>query len=159
MKLTVESPDGTRLTFEGEALELAAVAGKLASQRPDLSKAPLTSQPFDQPPGTWTDSNVRELLTLFWGDQAKLVRFLVEHSGQAPYTEIGVYMGYERQKLGAILSAVIRNARKATKDPEAQFLRWRPTADRGQIIYIDPAAHEALSRIPISELASHEKSD
>lgn len=147
MKLVVDNPDGSRLTFEGEALELAAVASKLASQRFDPSQGRFTPRPLDPPPGTLTNSHLAELWRLLWGDQARLVRFLVERSGEAPYTEIGIHMGYDRQKLGAILSAIIRNARKAAKNPEAQFLRWRLSDNRGQIIYIDPAALDSLKRI------------
>jgi|SRR5208283_632574 len=147
MKLIIENPDGSRLTFEGEGLELAAVASRLANQRLDLSQARFTPLPLDPPPGKWTHSNLGELWRLLWGDQARLVSFLVERRGEAPYTEIGVHMGYDRQKLGAILSAIIRNARKAAKDPEARFLRWRLSDNRGQIIYIDPAALDPLERI------------
>ncbi|SRR6266436_9440990 len=146
MKLTVEQPDGTKLTFEGDALELAAIAEKFAGRQSGESPTLFTPRPLDRPPGKWTNSSLEELWRLLWGDQAKLVRFLVERSGEAPYTEIGIYMGYDRQKLGAILSAIIRNARKVTKDPEAQFLRWRLSDSSRQIIYIDPAALDPLER-------------
>lgn len=160
MKLIVDQPDGTRLTFEGEASELAAIASKLAAQpsfspqagliRPSFETAssPIrVARPMEPPPVFWHDANIRELWDLLWGEQAKLVKFLVERSGEAPYTEIGVYMGYDRQRLGAILSAIIRNARKAAKTPHAQFLKWKLSDTRGQIIYIDPLALEPLERI------------
>jgi hypothetical protein len=146
MKLIIEPPDGTKLTFEGDALELATIAEKFAGRESGASPTLFTPRPLNPPPGKWTNSNLSELWRLLWGDQAKLVKFLVERSGEAPYTEIGIHMGYDRQKLGAILSAIIRNARKVTKDPEAQFLRWRLSDNRGQIIYIDPAALDPLER-------------
>jgi hypothetical protein len=149
MKLIVEQSDGTKLTFDGDARELTIIAEKFASRQLAESSTLFTSRPPTPLPETWTDSNLRELWALLWGEQARLVKFLVERSGEAPYTDIGVYMGYERQRLGAILSAIIRNARKAAKDPEAQFLRWRVSVsdNRGQIIYIDPSALDTMERI------------
>lgn len=160
MKLIADLLDGTRLTFEGEASELATIASKLATQscfsprvgsiRPsfETTAGPIrVASSMEPPPVFWHDANIREFWALLWGEQAKLVRFLVERSGEAPYTEIGVYMGYDRQKLGAIFSAIIRNARKAAKSPHAQFLKWKLSDARGQIIYIDPLAFEPLERI------------
>jgi hypothetical protein len=146
MKLIVEQSDGTKLTFEGDALELATIAEKFAGGQFGESPTVFTPRPPNSRPGEWTNSTLSELWRLLWGDQAKLVKFLVERSGEAPYTEIGIHMGYDRQKLGAILSAIIRNARKVTKNPAAQFLRWRLSDNRGQIIYIDPAALDPLER-------------
>jgi hypothetical protein len=146
MKLIVENPSGTRFTFEGEALELAEIATKLAGVH--LEPGPgYVPQKLDPIPGIWTESNLRELRALLWGDQAKLMEFLLDRSGEAPYSEIGVHMGFTRQKLGAILSAIMRNGRKAANDPEAQLLRWKLSDSRGQIIYIDPAAQPILQDI------------
>src|ERR1700730_4931556 len=87
----------------------------------------------------WTEEKVRNLLGRLYGEQEKLLKFLVEHGGTATYAEVGQHMGYDGQRLSGVLSPLARNTKSATMDDSAWIIDWRPSEHPGQRIYfVDP---------------------
>jgi hypothetical protein len=114
----------------------------LADRRASFSRAESRVGPtVPGLPRRWTEHSVRKLLGLLYGDQEKLLKFLVEHGGTATYAEGGQHMRYDGQRLSGILSPLTRNAKTATQDDSAQIIHWRPSEHPGQRIYfVNPEA-------------------
>lgn len=162
MKLTVELVDGTKWFYEGEYDELVHLSEKLVYRFGELIKrkddpsfpGPTTPGPTLQQleaPASgvptmnrrWTEQSARRLWGLLYGEQAKLVKFLVSREGgKASYAELCKHMGYEGQHLSGILSAITRNAKTATKNSGARLVDWRLIKNGVSEYFIDP---EALS--------------
>jgi len=144
MKLTVETAQGNILTFEGEPLELAEVAAKLASQDGKASQ----SMENQRAPAKryWNEQSARRFWAMLWGEQAKLVKFLVS-KGTATYEEVQKFMGYGQQNLSGVLSGITRNAQAATGDRLARLIDWKFTDDGERRYFVDSDAHPFLKQV------------
>jgi hypothetical protein len=147
MKLFVGLANGALLTYEGTEEEVGRLGVKLVRDLgPDIinvEEAEKLGGPTIRlkAPRRWTENSVRKLLGLIYGEQEKLLKFLVAHGGTATYAEIEVHMGYKGQHLSGILSPLARNAKTATKDDSTKIIDWRPSEHPGQRIYfVDPEA-------------------
>jgi hypothetical protein len=147
MKLFVALANGAILTYEGTEEEVGRLGVKLVRDLGpdiiDVEEAEKLGGPAIRlkAPRGWTEHSVRKLLGLLYGEQEKLLKFLVEHGGTATYAEVGQHMGYDGQHLSGILSPLTRNAKTATQDDSAQIIDWRPSEHPGQRIYfVNPEA-------------------
>jgi hypothetical protein len=128
MKLLIPLIDGRTLTFEGEHDELVAVAEKFAqSCPPQIAMTTGSGGSAENPDSSrrWTEQTTKRLWGMLYGEQAKLVRFLVDRGGKATYDELAKHMGYKGQHLSGILSPLTRNAQAATGDRLARLVDWR----------------------------------
>src|SRR6266849_9787662 len=118
MKLLVGLANGTILTYEGTYDEVTKIGEKLVGEfGPEIinleEAEKLGGQQIQMNANgsrRWNNHSVRKLLGLLYGEQMKLVKFLVEHGGTATYAEITKHMGYGGQHLSGILSPITRNA-------------------------------------------------
>jgi hypothetical protein len=153
MKLSVGFANGLILTYEGEPDELMEIGEKMVAEHgndiinlEDAKKlggqeihVTANGQKFQSNPNSrrWSEHSVKKLLALLYGEQSKLLKFLVDRGGSANYAEIGKFMGYDAQHLSGILSPITRNAQAATGDKLARVIDWRPTESgvRGKRVY------------------------
>ncbi len=145
MKLTIHLLDGTVLTFEGVKDELLEVAEDFAKKHSvptvhSTATAQVDTQPRVNGSRRWNEQSVRRLTGLLYGEQEKVVKFLLENGGAASYVELGQYLGYDGQRLSGILSPITRNAQTATGDRLARLVDWRLRKDGQREYYIDPEA-------------------
>lgn len=153
MRLTVSLTNGTTLAFEGDYDELADVvedfvrkygtgptAGRLV---PDSKEV---ADPLANGSRRWSEQSARKLSGLLYGEQEKVVRFLLDQGGKASYAELKQHLGYGEQKLSGILSAITRNAQAATGDRLARLVDWRTRKDGEREYYIDPEALPVLQK-------------
>ncbi|HZE73020.1 MAG TPA: hypothetical protein VE135_26210 [Pyrinomonadaceae bacterium] len=133
VKLTVPLGDGRVMTYEGTEQEVMNI-GKAYENG---------SAPVDT--GTkveivvWTKQSARTFVDLLYGDQHKLLQFLVQRGGAAPYADVEAYMGYRGQRLAGVLSSLTRNAKKATAMEQARVLEWRGVPGNYEY-FVDPKA-------------------
>jgi hypothetical protein len=155
MKLFVGLANGATLAVEGTYEEITRYGDKLVREfGPDiinLEEAQKLGGPtvHVKAPSIlrWTEHSVKKLLGLLYGEQEKLLKFIVEHGGTATYAEIGKHMGYNGQHLSGILSPITRNAQSATNDDSARVIDWRPSEHPGQRIYfVDSEALPLLKK-------------
>src|SRR5712672_3418362 len=101
MKLFVWFTNGSKLEVDGTYEEVTSYGDKLIRERgTDIINAeegeslggPTTH--VKAPAIRWTETSVSKLLAALYGDQEKLLKFLVEHGGTATYAEVGKHMGY-----------------------------------------------------------------
>jgi hypothetical protein len=140
MKLSVGLANGAILVYEGTYEELVKIGEKLVLEHGPMivnvkDAEKLNGRKFHLSSKGWTEQNVKALLAHLYGDQAKLLKFLVERGGNATYPEIKKEMGYGGQSLSGILSPITRNAQKATGDPFARLIDWRPDQSGTKRIY------------------------
>jgi hypothetical protein len=147
MKLMIPLVDGANLTFEGTYDELVQVAEDFVKKHAatiavsgTASAAQQGTQPRVNGSRRWTEQSARRLLGLLYGEQEKVVRFLVEHGGAATYGELKQHLGYDGQRLSGILSPITRNAQTATGDRLARLVDWRVRKDGEREYYIDAEA-------------------
>jgi hypothetical protein len=146
MKLMVPLKDGRTLEFEGEPDELIAAAEKIVRSTGSQiamkvsSEQTTTSNPALSGSRRWTEQSTKKLWGLLYGEQAKVVRFLVERGGQSTYEELTKHMGYGAQHLSGILSPLTRNSQTATGDRLARLVDWRIDQNAKRQYYIDPEA-------------------
>src|ERR1700740_470762 len=135
MKLSVGFANGATLVVEGSYEEITSYGDKLVREFGqdivNLDEARRLGGPtvhVNAPKiPRWTERSVRKLKDVLYGEQEKLLRFLVEqHDGAATYEEIENYMGYAGQHLSGILSPITRNSQSATDDSSARLIGWRP---------------------------------
>jgi len=157
MKLYVPLTDGTTLTFEGDHDELVSVAerfvekhGDMVAVRSNINVEATPSRNVNQR-GTrrWNEQTTQRLWKLLYGEQAKVVRFLVERGGKAEYKELGKHMGYDAQHLSGVLSAITRNAQTATGDRLSRLVDWRITDDHRREYSIDAEAMPFFSQLVV----------
>lgn len=157
MKLTVGLIDGRTLLFEGTYEELVKAGeecvarfGNLIASAADAAQLQ-PSMPIAVRAGTssrrWTEQTARRLWGILYGEQAKLVKYLVQRGGKAKYAEVGKYLGYEAQHLSGVLSSITRNAQAATGDRLARLVDWRIPEDGKREYYVDPDALPFLAEI------------
>lgn len=150
MKLNILLNNGHVLSYEGTYQELVnlsndfvdkwgdLIAGqRSAGQHPALTAASKVSE--------WTEQAAKELLDTLFGDQKRLVMYLIGKDGTATSTEIEADLGLAKQKLAGVLSSITRNAKKATGDAGARLVAWRGTADGKYQYYIVPEAVQYVS--------------
>ena len=141
MKLLVGFTDGTILTVDGSYDEITSYGDKLirehGTQVINLEEAKkLGGQMIHvKAPPVWTEQSVKNLLGLIYGDQEKLLKYLVGNGGTATYEEVGKHMGYNGQRLSGILSPLARNAKSAMNNDSAKIIDWRPSQHPGERIY------------------------
>ena len=152
MKLSIPLINGQVLIYEGTYDELVKIgeefvarAGGLVASNADAAQlAAMQAVPANNS-RRWTDSTARRLLSLLYGDQAKLVELLLQKGGAVKYADIEKQLGLGAQKLAGVLSSLTRNAQKATGDRLARLVDWRLSADGKQEYYIDPNALPLLA--------------
>ena len=147
MKLHIPLSDGTTVTLEGEYEELVQAAEKFVENRgvqvavrpssPQQSAVANASKPQSR---RWTEQTAKRLWSMLYGDQAKLVKFLVERGGTTSYAELGKHMGFNAQRLSGVLSPITRNAQTATGDRLARLVDWRANIKGVREYYIDAEA-------------------
>jgi hypothetical protein len=132
MKLSIPLADGTTLVYEGTREELEqigeAFVAKFGSEVGSSSDAKRLGGVTVRVPSDghlWSEHSVEKLWALLYGEQSKLVKFLIERGGTATYAELKKYMGYDAQKLSGILSPITRNSQTATGDRLARLIDWR----------------------------------
>src|SRR5229473_3532133 len=106
MKLSIPLIDGRTLTFEGEHDELVAVAEKFVQSHPAqvaMATAPRGTAETLDGSRRWTEHTTKRLWGMLYGEQAKVVRFLVDRGGKATYEELAKHLGYKAQHLSGIL--------------------------------------------------------
>jgi hypothetical protein len=137
------------LLFEGTHEELIPLAEKMVEKHGPLIAFDKASEPVQRPNviQRWTEQSARRLAGLLYGDQAKLVKFLIGRGGTASYEEIQKHMGYGAQRLSGILSPITRNAQTATKDPLARLVDWRFTDKGVREYFIDVGALPLLRQV------------
>lgn len=151
MKLFVACANGATIVVEGSYDEITSYGDKLVREfGPDIVNledaqrvgGPTVHVKVPKIP-RWTENSVKKLKDVLYGEQEKLLRFLVEqHDGTATYEKIQNHMGYAEQHLSGILSPITRNAQSATGDSSARLIDWRPNGyDRKKRVYfVDPEA-------------------
>src|SRR5713226_4364057 len=113
MKLHIPLLDGQALTFEGTHEELVAIAERFVRNHAPILAVGSVNPPVESrqsPSRRWTEQTAKRLWGLVYGDQAKLVKFLVERGGSATYEDLTKHMGFEGQHLSGILSPLTRNS-------------------------------------------------
>jgi hypothetical protein len=143
MKLLIPLVDGRTLTFEGEHDELVAVAEKFAQSHPSqVSMETVSRGTPETVDGSrrWTERTTKRLWGMLYGEQAKVVRFLVDRGGKVTYSELAKHMGYKGQHLSGILSPLTRNAQAATGDRLARIIDWRIDKNSQRQYYIQADA-------------------
>ena len=154
MKLHIPLTDGTSLTFEGEYEELVQTAEKFVEKHGQLiaaqSPAPMQATSANGPKPQsrrWSEQSVKRLWGMLYGEQAKVVKFLVGRGGKTSYAELSKHIGYDAQHLSGILSPITRNAQTATGDRLARLIDWR-VSDKGvREYYVDSEALPLLQTI------------
>lgn len=155
MKLSVPLTTGQVLVFEGTYEELIRVGEEFVARHGNLIATP-TDVAQLQPMATinvgdgvryWTEHTARALWTLLSGDQAKLVKYLLQRGGAAKYSDVQKQLGLGAQKLAGVLSSITRNAKKATGYREARLVNWRKTSGGDNEYYVHPTALSLLSAI------------
>ncbi len=78
----------------------------------------------------WTPEKVSRMWSGLYGDQKKLVQFIVSKGGKVTVTEAQKHLGFARgPAIAGVLSSITRNARRVTKYKEARLVEdW--TEDR-----------------------------
>jgi len=117
--------------------------GALPAARPITSATTKTAS-------YWTDKAVRDLLTLVWGKQKQLLRFLMKGKGAASYRDVMAHFKFKKgQQLSGILSGLTRNARKTTGFKDAKIIQWRRRNDTDSDgeYYIHPDAYDMLTML------------
>jgi hypothetical protein len=161
MKLRVPLVDGTELVFEGERDELVATAEKFVEKagsvvamkgkgvQPPSTLIPIKNNANQngQASRRWNEQSCRKLWGNIYGEQAKLVKYLVENGGVATYGEIEKKMGYKGQHLSGILSPLTRNSQTATNDRLARLVDWRVIKTGIREYYIDSEALPFLKEL------------
>jgi len=147
VRLTVPLADGRLMVFEGTEEEVMNIARvyDVGAGGPIATHARLEIV-------EWTEPAARTFWGLLHGDQAQLIRFLLHQGGAAKYSELLMSMGYEeqRQRLGAVLSAIKRNAKKATQMSTAEAVRYRAVPN-GYEYFIDRKALPFLRDLDLRE--------
>jgi hypothetical protein len=152
MKLMVPLTDGRSLTFEGEADELISVAERIVKNNgSQIAAVPVSkgSAAIQSAAGSrrWTEQSTKKLWGLLYGEQAKLVKFLVDKGGQATYEELTKHMGYGAQHLSGILSPLTRNSQTATGDRLARLVDWKIDKNAKRQYYIEQQALPFLQQL------------
>ncbi len=142
MKLSIPLADGRILVYEGTHEELVQIGEDFVAR---FGAEITTTQQAQSLGGVtvhakWSGHKIKKLLSLLYGDQAKLVKFLVEQGGTSPYTQVAKHMGYDAQRLSGILSPITRNAQAATGDREARLIDWRIDDSGTRQYFIHPDA-------------------
>ena len=144
MKLSIPLINGQALVYEGTYEELLKIGEDfvakssilVASPSAVAQLAPMPAAPMINGSGRWTEQTARRLMNSLYGDQGKLVRYLVRNGGVAKYKDIGQQLGLVKQKLAGVLSSITRNAQKATGHRSVRLLEWRRPADGKDEYYI-----------------------
>ena len=152
MRLLVPLTDGRTLTFEGEADELIATAEKLANTNgTQIANKPVGRTDTTAQASTggrrWTEQSTKRLWGILYGEQAKVVKFLVDKGGQATYEELTKYLGYGAQHLSGILSPLTRNSQTATGDRLARLVDWKIDKSAKRQYYVDGDALPHLQQL------------
>ena len=153
MKLTIPLRDGTTLMFEGTSDELNPIADKMMERHgPMIGSSNCGEALPDRIQQSnvnrrWTEQSVRKLWGLLYGEQKKLVKFLIDRGGKATYQEIQKHMGYGAQHLSGILSPITRNAQTATNDRLARLVDWHSTGKGTREYVLDPVALSLLQQV------------
>jgi hypothetical protein len=152
MKLTL--PDGTVLDGTEEEVTRAYRAIKSG---PD--SLPFTSNGANGHKGNgsavdghgisvWTMKRARSLWDGLYGNQEKLVRYLLENGGTANQTDIMKHLGQKKgNQLGAVRSCLTRNARRETGYDEADVIKWFQGKDGKWCYKLVPEVHELFKQI------------
>jgi hypothetical protein len=135
MKLNVQLASGHNLNFEGTYDELVRISHEFARQ-PKTSAPPLP----DPDNAGWSAKTAQRLRDKLFGDQQKLISYLVSVGGTATSSQIEEQLGLAKHKLAGVLSAITRNAQNATGDRAARLVAWRGSADNQYVYYIVPEA-------------------
>jgi hypothetical protein len=150
MKLNVLLTNGNALNFEGTEKELINISlelvnkwGNLIANNRDGSEPKLHDA--NTRLSEWTAQTAKQFLNKLFGDQQKLVGYLIAKGGTATSSEIEEQLGLAKQKLAGVLSSITRNAQKATSDRAARLVAWRGTADGAYQYYIEPEALQYMS--------------
>ena len=96
----------------------------------------------------WTLKRARKLWSWLYGDQRKLVQFLLDKGGSATTQDIMKYLGMKKgNELAGVRSCITRNARRETAYREADVIGWA-LGDDGKWRYkLVPEVHELLKQI------------
>ena len=114
------------LLFEGSPGEIAELLERMP-QLNSLAQAvsPRDSAPASSPSGfsLWTAEKVAKIWSEMYGDQKKLVEFIVAKGGKVAVTEAQRHLGLKRgPAIAGVVSSITRNARRITKYREARLV-------------------------------------
>lgn len=98
----------------------------------------------------WTEDRVRALWNWLYGNQKKLVQFLIDHGGRARKEELEKVLGIKKgNELAGLLSCITRNARRETKYGEAEVVCWERGDDGREYYRIVPQVYEILKGLAV----------
>jgi hypothetical protein len=126
MKMTMfeGSPDELAELLERMPQLVPATVGQAAAATATAEKVPATVAVSVNPVFTvWTKEKVEEMWRNIYGDQRKLVSYLISKNGKATISDVNKHLGFERgPQIAGVLSSITRNARRITKYRLARFV-------------------------------------
>ena len=149
MKATL--PDGTILEGNHEELTAAlrSLQGGSTMHAPAVTGAS-GNHVVNGPSGTsvWTIERARALWGYIYGDQKKLIQYLLS-KGTASVPEILGHLGMKKgAELAGVRSSLTRNARRETGYKDAKVIQWTQGANKNDWNYrLDPEVEALLRQV------------
>ena len=151
MKATL--PNG--IVLEGPAEEvtkaLQAIQGELASAQttPLIENNNHAANGNDQHGEViWTQKRAQAFWSCLYGDQQKLIRFLLDKDGSALQEDVMKHLGLKKgNSLAGVRSCITRNARRETDNKKAKVIKWMLGENRKWYYQLVPEVHDLLKQI------------
>ncbi len=146
MKATLSN--GTVL--DGSVEEISAALKALQSTSPNGTQAHSGIAHTASPPSSsvWTEARVRALWSWLYGNQKKLVQFLLDNGGKGTIEEIMKALSLKKgNEVAGLLSCITRNARRETEYRHAEVITWRTNPSGHWHYVIAPEVLAILKKI------------
>ena len=149
MKATL--PDGTILdgTFDEVTSAVREIQGKSTTHATSSDNKHSSNGTNGQQGTTvWTMKRAEALWKSLYGDQEKLVKFLLDKGGSASQSDIMKHLGLKTgNQLAGVRSSITRNARRETQYQAATVIEWATGADGKWHYKLVPEVHEFFKQI------------
>ncbi len=147
-------PDGTLLEGTSDEVSSAylAIQGKpnVAPVAADVANGHKGNGQVDGQHGAavWTTKRAEALWNWLYGDQRKLMKFLLDKGGMASQAEIMNHLALKKgNELAGLRSCITRNARRETGYREAVVIDWILGDDSKWYYKLEPEVHDLLKQI------------
>jgi len=116
------------LIFEGTPGEVADLLERMPQLNSTIHHSSGAASGADAVPqnpkmAVWTKERVIEMWNCLYGDQQKLVEFIVRKAGKVTMADAQKYLGFSKgPAIAGVMSSITRNARRITKYKEARFV-------------------------------------
>jgi hypothetical protein len=100
----------------------------------------------------WTPKRAAALWNWLYGDQQKLVKFLLDRGGSASQVEIMKHLGLKKgNELAGVRSCITRNARRETGYSHADVVKWAVDGQGNWGYKLVPEVHDLLRQVAKSQ--------